>query len=164
MNWDAIGAIAELLGALGVIGSLVYVALQVRSSTRASKVESKLRLTEAMVAYGNQLLENPELNDLMIKGRKDIEELSKEELLRFSNLCLKAGWYISSGYFMYRQKTISEDDWFELRTIAEYWAYSTGFQQWWASRGHKSFTGDFKKFIDQQIYLAKKLKTKADKE
>ena len=29
MNWDAIGAIAELLGAVGVIASLVYLALQV---------------------------------------------------------------------------------------------------------------------------------------
>ncbi len=32
MNWDAVGAIAELLGAVGVIGSLVYLATQVRQS------------------------------------------------------------------------------------------------------------------------------------
>ncbi len=32
MNWDAIGAIAELLGAIGVIASLVYLAGQVRQS------------------------------------------------------------------------------------------------------------------------------------
>ena len=32
MNWDAIGAIAELLGAVGVIASLVYLATQIRHS------------------------------------------------------------------------------------------------------------------------------------
>ena len=32
MNWDAIGAIAELLGAVGVIASLVYLAGQIRQS------------------------------------------------------------------------------------------------------------------------------------
>ncbi len=32
MNWDAIGAIAELLGAIGVIASLVYLAAQIRKS------------------------------------------------------------------------------------------------------------------------------------
>jgi len=32
MNWDAIGAIAELLGAVGVIASLVYLATQIRQS------------------------------------------------------------------------------------------------------------------------------------
>jgi len=53
MNWDAVGAIAELLGAIGVIGSLIYVASQVRASTVASKVESKLHLTQNMVSYGD---------------------------------------------------------------------------------------------------------------
>jgi hypothetical protein len=32
VNWDAIGAIAELLGAVGVIASLVYLATQIRQS------------------------------------------------------------------------------------------------------------------------------------
>ncbi len=32
MNWDAIGAIAELLGAIGVIASLIYLATQIRHS------------------------------------------------------------------------------------------------------------------------------------
>ena len=31
MNWDAIGAIAELLGAIGVIASLLYLARQMRN-------------------------------------------------------------------------------------------------------------------------------------
>ena len=39
MNWDAVGAIAELLGAIGVIGSLIYLATQVRSSNLASQVD-----------------------------------------------------------------------------------------------------------------------------
>ena len=42
MNWDAIGAIAELAGAIGVIASLVYVETQIRHNTRASAVESNV--------------------------------------------------------------------------------------------------------------------------
>jgi hypothetical protein len=38
MNWDAIGAIAELVAAICVISSLVYLASQVRASTRAAVV------------------------------------------------------------------------------------------------------------------------------
>ena len=32
MNWDAIGAIAELAGAIGVIASLIYLARQIRQN------------------------------------------------------------------------------------------------------------------------------------
>jgi hypothetical protein len=34
MNWDALGAIAEMLGSIGVIGSLVFLGLQTRKNTK----------------------------------------------------------------------------------------------------------------------------------
>ena len=41
MNWDAIGAIAELLGAVGVIASLVYLAGQIRHSREQMSENTK---------------------------------------------------------------------------------------------------------------------------
>jgi hypothetical protein len=35
MNWDAITAIAELIGAAAVVLSLIYLAIQVRTGARA---------------------------------------------------------------------------------------------------------------------------------
>ena len=35
MNWESIGAVGEILGALGVFGSLVYLASQIRENTRS---------------------------------------------------------------------------------------------------------------------------------
>ncbi len=35
MNWEAIGAVGEILGALGVIATLIYLALQIRQNTRS---------------------------------------------------------------------------------------------------------------------------------
>ena len=40
MNWDAIGSLAEILGAIGVIASLVYVGMQVRQNTRTMHAAS----------------------------------------------------------------------------------------------------------------------------
>ena len=34
MNWDAVGAIGEIVGALAVVITLVYLAIQVRQNTR----------------------------------------------------------------------------------------------------------------------------------
>lgn len=34
LNWDAVGSVAESVGAFGVIASLIYLAFQVRASTR----------------------------------------------------------------------------------------------------------------------------------
>ncbi len=40
MNWDAIGAIAELLGAAGVVASLLYLATQYRRAARQEAARS----------------------------------------------------------------------------------------------------------------------------
>ena len=55
MNWDAIGAISELLGAIGVIASLVYLAAQIRHSQ-----EQMIENTRALQAgTSNSLLQTP---------------------------------------------------------------------------------------------------------
>jgi hypothetical protein len=41
MNWEALGAIAELLGAIGVIGSLVYLGMQIRHSALQTELNTK---------------------------------------------------------------------------------------------------------------------------
>ncbi len=40
MNWDAMGAIGELVGGVAVIASLVYLAVQIRNNTRVSASEA----------------------------------------------------------------------------------------------------------------------------
>jgi hypothetical protein len=40
MEWDALGAIGELIGALAVVGSLAYLATQVRTSNRLARAEA----------------------------------------------------------------------------------------------------------------------------
>ena len=47
MNWDAIGAVGEILGALGVIVTLVYLSAQIRQSTRSSQANRLSQCREA---------------------------------------------------------------------------------------------------------------------
>ena len=44
MYWDAVGAVAELAGALGVIASLVYLARQIKQSNASDRMNTTLNL------------------------------------------------------------------------------------------------------------------------
>ncbi len=46
MNWDAIGAVGEILGAVAVVVSLVYLSTQIRIQNRESKLSTINNLTE----------------------------------------------------------------------------------------------------------------------
>lgn len=151
MNWDAIGAIAELVGALGVIASVLYLAGQVRASTRASAVEAKLESTDLLNKFIDKLIDSPELNDIYMRGIIDIEALTKEEYLRFSNMSLKAFWFFSAAHFQFKTGTISEDDFYEHRTVMRYWLRGMGCRAWWEKFGRLSVSPSFREFIEGEI-------------
>jgi hypothetical protein len=151
MNWDAIGAVAELVGALGVIASLLYLAGQVRAGTRASAVEAKLQSTGYLARFSELIIVNPELTELQLRGRADFHALSKEESIRFSNMALNAFWYFSAGYFQFRAGTLSEDDFYETRAVLHYWLRGRGCRVWWEKVGHEMMSPVFREFVEAEI-------------
>lgn len=150
MNWDAIGAVAEALGALGVIASLIYVARQMAASTRASEVESKLASTQSYTEFLGKLVDSPELSELFIRGRKDLGALSPEEYIRFSNLALMSFASFSAGYFQLSRGMLSQEDWFENEAVIQFWLRGNGVRQWWKAVGRSFYSGAFAAYIESE--------------
>jgi hypothetical protein len=91
MNWDAIGAIAELLGAVGVIASLVYLTTQIRQSRDQMAQNTRALRAGAYQQFGHSV-GGREMSRLAVPGRSrtitvglsDFEQLNEEERDRFS--------------------------------------------------------------------------------
>ena len=152
MNWDAVGAIAEAIGAAGVIASLLYLAVQVRASARASAIESKLAANRIYTDFLGSLIQSPELNRLLVQGREDLASLaSKDEYHRFSNLALQSFSHFSAMHFQYRQGRLSDADWFESLVVIWYWLRGAGCRAWSDMLGTHMFGAEFVEFIDPEI-------------
>jgi hypothetical protein len=76
MNWDAIGAIAELLGAVGVIASLIYLAMQLKQNTRAMFRQEVTQAFQSPVATHG-------LSKTIRTGLTDFERLDEDEAFEF---------------------------------------------------------------------------------
>ena len=154
MDWDAIGAMAELAGALGVIASLIYVATQIRLSTRASSVEAKLATTGMLNEFLNMFIEDSELYDLFLRGRVSTQNLSDGEYPRFSALVMKTFWFYSAAHFQLRTGTLQEDDWREIESMIEFWLDGEGVREWWRRFGPIRFGKTFVRFVDAELARA----------
>ena len=85
MNWDAIGAIAEAVGALAVIITLVYLTFQLRQNTKAIEHATFRGVLDDANQWQYKVIDNPELAELYIAGMRG-DELSSRDRLRFSLL------------------------------------------------------------------------------
>ena len=114
MNWDAVGAIAESIGAIAVVLSLIYVAVQIRQNTQqfSRSVEAnQLAAFERNVESGNRIREimilHPELAELLLSGFKNYKEFSRSEKFRFGLLLRNIFSGIQGGYI--RQLSVEHD-------------------------------------------------------
>ena len=82
MNWEAIGSVAELLGALGVIASLVYLAAQIRHNTRSLRAATYESLAQATAASNILLISDPEIARIVEMGLGG-DSLGREDRTRF---------------------------------------------------------------------------------
>jgi hypothetical protein len=86
MNWDAVAAIAESLGALGVIVTLGYLAVQIRTGSSVLKTSNYMELNHLATTFTAQLAGDPELLSIFLRGQESYVRLSKEEQGRFHML------------------------------------------------------------------------------
>jgi len=60
MNWDALGSIAELFGAIAVFATLAYLAVQVRQSNIVTREQAQYHMLQNQLSYFDKLAENPD--------------------------------------------------------------------------------------------------------
>ena len=82
MNWEALGAIGEIVGAAAVVITLIYLAVQLRQNTRAVEHAIHRGAFEDGQAWLYRLIENKELADLYRAGLRN-ESLTREDAIRF---------------------------------------------------------------------------------
>jgi hypothetical protein len=86
MNWDAIGATAEAVGAAGVVATLAYLAFQIRQNTSSVRAASASSFTGAQSDFQSLVLTNADLGDLYINGLQNPDSLSEAEMFKFNLL------------------------------------------------------------------------------
>jgi len=72
LNWDAIGAIGEILGAAAVVATLVYLAIQVRSAKSAAADVNRLSRAVGVRDIIRQTIDDSELCDAWIRAAGNV--------------------------------------------------------------------------------------------
>jgi hypothetical protein len=99
------------MGAIGVIVSLVYLAIQVRQSTTDTRHTPVDRLVDMWSTHIGAEVDNPHVADIWIKGLDDPESLKREEqavLFAFVARILRVSKAI---YIHHRGETVGADLW-----------------------------------------------------
>jgi hypothetical protein len=108
MNWDAVGAIAESVGALGVIMSLVYLGLQVRQNTKQVRL-NRFQETSSTLQDGFAPIYHPGNPEIWYKGHHKPDELTEQEALTFRMFMERQLYNVQNVVYQHEHGLIDQD-------------------------------------------------------
>ena len=92
MNWDAIVAISQLVAAVGVILSLVFVGLQIKQNTRALQRTEHNSTMEQWTVIRQAIAQNRDIAELMTAGLQGERTLDSADQLRLEQMLAEQAW------------------------------------------------------------------------
>ena len=148
LNWNAIGAVGEILGAIAVFVSLLYLAFQVRHNTVAQQSSTHHQFVTTQMTANQAISGSAEVCELIDRANKDFAGINSAELIRLTYVFYD---HLNQWHFAFdsQQKGLLEPDaWRKNDKGYTYVAKTTpSFCEFWLM--HRDlFFGLFKAHVD----------------
>jgi len=166
VNWIAVGAIAEAVGVVGVLVSLIYVAIQIRQNTqqisravRSAELAAFERNIESGNAFRELLILHPPLAELFLKGLKSFSGLLGADKFRFGFL-LRSTFSSTQGAYI-RQLSLRHDPHGSegLGGVIDAILVNPGAREW-LERSETDWRPEFREFVAERLTAIKQMAEK----
>jgi hypothetical protein len=147
MNWDAIGAIGENVGALAVVVSVLYLAYQVKQTTRHSQAQTEREIINNLHRHQAQIRENP---GLIRRAFSSFNELTGDEKFVASTYFNEVVSLFESTRRLDGAGLVQPDIFESHRKFVLAFVRSPGGAQWWADAKYL-FAADMHKYLDEEL-------------
>lgn len=148
MNWTALSAIAELLSAVAVVVSLLYVAAQLKASTRQARRDAGRDLATRVSAVSMAVAADPELGQLLVQGGANPEVLSPGNQARFRALMNALFRGLEQQYLLRQEGALDDESWAAVDRMIRDWVALPGVHLYFRDRG-AWYTASFMKYVSQ---------------
>jgi len=150
VNWEALGAFAELLGAIGVIATLGYLAIQIRGNTRALGAQTRHSISDFAREVSTFRAQHADRwakvmeSESLTPGDKEVLFWVHMQMLLFGE----------TYHYQHELGFMPESHWRGfVRFLTEY-TQTRGFDEFWAESG-PAFSENYAAWVNAELLNAK---------
>ncbi len=148
MTLQDLGNIGEFLAAVGVIVSLVYLAMQIRQNTRSVRSAAYQAAVASSVDIATKFASSETLSETFSKGFRNYETLQGPERHRFGAYAYGLFRSYENLFYQHAQGAIESDLWVGFHNMPQRDINETGFAAWW-DRQRNVFSPEFQRYVDR---------------
>ena len=153
MSWDAIGAVAEVVGAAGVILSLLYLATQIRHGLTTAEDTATKDVIASVVTHLDAMAEESNRSSIT-RGLIDYRNLSGDEKVTFDSLVTSLLMMASSSLMSNRANLLPDELFSGWSGYLQprFFAYQ-GMREWW-EESRTVFIPEMQAWVDEELSKA----------
>ena len=154
IDWNAIGALGEILGAVAVVITLLYLSKQIQQNTRSVQVAA-LRDTTAQWNHWSELLAaSPDLAEIVFRGNQSFQSLPEADALRYGAFIQTFFDNVESNLTLVQIHKIEKDT-AAIESIVGRRLRINGYVEWWEENTN-DYAAEFVAWINAQRRKAAK--------
>jgi hypothetical protein len=147
VNWEALGAVAETIGAVGVIATLVYLSVQVRQNTRAIRAQTYDSFVSQFRNWNEPMRVDSRLAERFHELIEDVESLSPQDQRHAIHVLYDFARLAENLHYQYREGMLSDSVWEGWENLFRAYLSAPGFVWYWENR-RGFFDADFNEWVD----------------
>jgi len=146
MNWEAFGAIGEIVGAIAVVASLIYLASQMRISNRESQQAAMREVSQSGLTFLGRIGSDVATASVWLRGLTQNEALTAEESMQFTALCTELTDIWERAHYLRKLSEFEPHLIQSMESNLHRIAGSPGFRSWFKGRS-SSYSDEFVQMV-----------------
>lgn len=149
MNWDIVGSVAELLGAAGVIVSLIYLSHQIRTNTKTIKAGSTEDTYMGWSEFNFELSKHPNAVEInrMWSPDSSWDDFTHEQQVVLGWVCRSIVERFEAEFSLYEAGILKPEVWEKHRVYCSSFICLPAVATWWESEKDQPISSD--SFIEE---------------
>ena len=147
MTLEQASLVAQILSALAVIASLIFVGFQLRQATAAIRASSSVAHAALYTELVHSIIDNADFAEIWSRGLSDPKALTEAEWVRFVAYASALFRQYESSRVQWRNGRLDDEHWHTIEKQAVSFGHLPGLKAAWKLRGHW-YSPDFRAWFE----------------
>ncbi|MBS0384585.1 MAG: hypothetical protein JSS00_04465 [Proteobacteria bacterium] len=147
MSLEQASYLSQVIAALAVLASLVFVGLQIRQNTQSQKIVAVSSLAAAIAAINVPAMQSPALGEALAKAMRDWNSATREQRVLAHFFLFSYFKLAENAWYQHSRGVLDTTQWTGWETMLRAFYHSAGVQNGWWPRRRRAYSPEFQAFL-----------------
>jgi hypothetical protein len=148
MSLEQASYLSQIVGALAVLGSLLFVGLQIRQNTHSQKIVAVDSLAAAIAAINVPAMESPAMGEALSSAMHDWFSATREQRIVAHYFLFSYFKLSENAWYQQKAKVLDSEQWSGWETMTRAYFHSPGVRGTWWPRRRQAYSPEFQAFLE----------------